>query len=135
VLLRLAVLTGNHEYRRRAQTVLELVREPLVRYPLGFARLLSALDFFLSAPKEIAIIGQPGAPDMEALVRVAFECYLPNKVVAGATPGDREAGTATPLLEQRIPVDGKATAYVCEHYTCLAPVTSPDELRQQLVEK
>jgi uncharacterized protein YyaL (SSP411 family) len=135
VLLRLATLTGKQEYRRQAQTVLELIREPLVRYPLGFARLLSALDFFLSAPKEVAIIGQPGAPDTEALIRVVFERFVPNKVLAGAAPDDHEATEATPLLEQRSPLDGKATAYVCEHYTCLAPVTNPDELRQQLLEK
>jgi uncharacterized protein len=37
-----------------------------------------------------------------------------------------------PLLQGRSPVDGRATAYVCEHFACKAPVTKADELEQLL---
>ena len=47
VLLRLSVLTDNDAYRAAAQGVLALLQEPMARYPLGFARSLSALDFLL----------------------------------------------------------------------------------------
>jgi uncharacterized protein YyaL (SSP411 family) len=125
VLLRLALLTGREDYRTAAQGVLELLSEPMARYPLGFARALNALDFFLGRPREIAIIGSVSTPDTQALLREVFEPFLPNKVVAG--------GTATiPLLEARDLRDGKATAYVCEQYVCQAPTTDPEELRRML---
>jgi uncharacterized protein YyaL (SSP411 family) len=125
VLLRLALLTGREDYRTAAQGVLELLSEPMARYPLGFARALNALDFFLGRPREIAIIGSVSRPDTQALLREVFEPFLPNKVVAG--------GTATiPLLEARDLRDGKATAYVCEQYVCQAPTTDPEELRRML---
>ncbi len=126
VLLRLALLTGNDEYERAARGVLELLREPMARYPLGFARSLSALDFLLGRPREVAIVGQPGAPDTEAMLRVVFEPFVPNKVVAG---GD----TAIPLLEGRSSRGTAATAYVCEHYVCQAPTTDPAELRRLML--
>jgi uncharacterized protein YyaL (SSP411 family) len=129
VLLRLSVLAGKPDYRRAAQSVLELLREPMLRYPLGFARSLSALDFFLSEPKEVAVVGAPHAPDTEALLRVVFGAYVPNKVVAGMAPDDKPA---LPLLEGREARAGHATAYVCAHYICQAPTTDPDELRAQL---
>jgi uncharacterized protein YyaL (SSP411 family) len=129
VLLRLSVLVGKPEYRRAAQTVLELVREPMARYPLGFARALSALDFFLSQPKEVAVVGTPAAPDTEALLRTVFSAYVPNKVVAGMAPGEQPR---LPLLEGRQARDGHATAYVCAHYVCQAPTSDPAELRAQL---
>jgi uncharacterized protein YyaL (SSP411 family) len=56
---------------------------------------------------------------------------LPNRVVAGAAPGQADA-ELIPLLAARGQVDGRATAYVCEHYTCQAPVTTPEDLRAQL---
>ena len=124
-LLRLAVLTARHEYQRAAQGVFELLREPMLRYPLGFARWLSALDFLLDKPKEIAIVGALEAPDTQALLRVVFERYLPNKVVAG---GDADI----PLLEGRSARNGQATAYVCEHYMCQAPTSDPAELERLL---
>jgi uncharacterized protein YyaL (SSP411 family) len=47
-------------------------------------------------------------------------------VLAGGTGGD------VPLLEGRDPVDGRAAAYVCEHFACSAPVTSADALESLL---
>jgi uncharacterized protein YyaL (SSP411 family) len=126
VLLRLALLTGRDDYERAARGVLELLRDSMARYPLGFARSLSALDFLLGRPKEVAVVGQPGAPDTESMLRVVFEPFVPNKVVAGGA-------AAVPLLEGRAPRSGQATAYVCEHYVCQAPTTDPDELRRLMV--
>ena len=62
-----------------------------------------------------------GAADTEAMLRVVFEPFVPNKVVAG---GDADI----PLLEGRHTRNGHATAYVCEHYVCQAPTTDPQEL-------
>jgi uncharacterized protein YyaL (SSP411 family) len=36
-----------------------------------------------------------------------------------------------PYLASMKPVDGKATAYVCENFTCQAPVNSAADLRAQ----
>ena len=36
------------------------------------------------------------------------------------------------LLADRALVDGKPTAYVCEHFACRRPVTSPEDLRAEL---
>jgi hypothetical protein len=39
-----------------------------------------------------------------------------------------------PLLADRAALDGKATAYVCEHFACQMPVTEPEELAAQLTD-
>ena len=46
----------------------------------------------------------------------------PHLVLAAGEPD------GVPLLAERPAVDGRATAYVCEHFSCRAPVTEPDEL-------
>ncbi|MBV9358818.1 MAG: thioredoxin domain-containing protein [Chloroflexi bacterium] len=132
VLLRLAMLTDNADYRALAERTLAPLAEPMQRYPLGFARALSAVDFLLSDPAEVAIVGPSDRADTRALLQATFAPFLPNKVVAGAVPDDGDAGRGVPLLAQRGLVDGRAAAYVCQHYVCQAPVTTAAALASLL---
>jgi len=131
LLLRLAVLTGNDRYRNLAVTVFQEVSDTARRYASGFGYLLSAIDFLLSTPKEVAIVGRDAA-DVQPLLEVVWRKYLPNKVVAPGIAGETEAENQLPLLQNRPLVNGQATAYVCEHYTCKQPVTDPASLAAQL---
>jgi uncharacterized protein YyaL (SSP411 family) len=133
VLLRLGLLTGTEEFERKALTIFRLLRDTLARYPSAFGRLLGALDFHLSSPREIVLIAESGAPDAQALRQEIWRRYLPNKVVAQSAESDASAAAAiVPLLRERAMIEGKATAYVCEHYTCQRPVTTAHELAAQL---
>jgi uncharacterized protein YyaL (SSP411 family) len=128
VLLRLATLMNNESYRNLAIAVLREVGSQIRRYPSGFGYALSAADFLLSTPKEVAIVGKDAA-DISPLLAETWRRYLPNKVVAPSFEGE---AAAISLLENRPLVNGLATAYVCEHYTCKQPVTAVGELREQL---
>ena len=135
VLLKLALLTENPDYERRAVAILRLMAASLRRYPTGFGRLLSALDFHLDSPKEIVLVGNPLAEETAALRNVIWSIYLPNKVVAPvARVGDRLA-ELSPLARDRTQHEGKPTAYVCEHFTCKNPTSDAHELRLQLVSR
>ena len=125
-LLRLATLTGKENYRNLSIAVLREIGETARRYPSGFGYALSAVDFLLSTPKEIAIVGKDRG-DIGPLLREAWKRYLPNKVVA---PGFGDENI--PLLENRPLQNGRATAYVCVHYACQQPVNQPEELGSQL---
>ena len=121
-LLRLAALTGEHAYEERGVSVLRLMHELSVKHPQAFGHLLQALDFHLARVKEVALVGDEIRP-LERVVRRAFRPHL---VLAG---GERNG---VPLLEGREPVDGRAAAYVCEQFSCRAPVTEPEELERLL---
>ncbi|HZP84680.1 MAG TPA: thioredoxin domain-containing protein, partial [Chthonomonadaceae bacterium] len=131
VLLKLAVLTGEDSYRQKAARVLRKLGPVLEKHPYGFARMLGALDFYLSTPKEIALVGDPAEEATKALLRAVYASYLPNKVVAlAARP---EAALANiPLLADRPMREGRPTAYVCENFACKEPVTTPERLTAQL---
>ncbi len=133
VLLRLSLLLDRDDYRARAEAVLDSLSGGMERLPGAFGRLLAALDFHLSRPREVVIVGDLSSPDTQALVDVVYARYLPNKVVAGRAPEDEEAAGFLPLLAERPTRDGRPTAYVCEGYACKNPTTDPEELAGQLV--
>ncbi len=121
-LLRLAALTGEHEYESRAVSVLRLLHEVAPRHPQAFAHLLQALDFHFSPVREVALVGE----DTRELERVVRSSFRPHLVLAGG------AADGVPLLEDREPVDGRPAAYVCERFACKAPVTEPEQLEALL---
>jgi hypothetical protein len=132
VLLRLALYFDAPDDRRRAERIFRANIRAVKRFPSAFGYMLGALDFYFGQPKEIAIIGKREAADTQSLVRTVFERFLPNKIVALKEPGDGQPGSLIPLLEHREMVDGKATAYVCQNFTCQTPVTEVEDLAQQL---
>jgi uncharacterized protein YyaL (SSP411 family) len=121
-LLRLAALTGEARYEEAAASHLRLVAPLLGPHPQAFAYALVALDLLVRPGREVALAGD----DVAALAAVVRERLRPGVVLAGP-PGD-----GVPLMEGRSAVDGRAAAYVCEHFACRLPVTDPQALRDAL---
>ena len=131
-LLRLAVVLGEERYEAVALKALRPMADLMQRYPSGFGRYLSALDFHLGPVAEVALVWPPGEErGVAPLLDTVFGRYQPNRVVVGAAEGAPGAG-GLPLLAERGTVNGRPTAYVCRHYVCQLPVTEPEALAGQL---
>jgi uncharacterized protein len=130
-LLRLAVITDNQSYRDLAVATLREVADQSRRYASGFGYALSAMDFLLSSPREIALVGSDTA-SLKAFIEVAWHKYLPNKVVAASQSEAIKDSDIPALLKDRPLVDGTTAAYVCQNYTCKAPVTDLRSFSLQL---
>jgi uncharacterized protein len=130
-LLRLAALTGEHEYERHAVGVLRLFCGAATRHPQALAHLLRAMDFHLSGAREVALVAPINGSPAESLVdlaEVVRSRFRPRVVLAGG-----EEGAERPeLMLHRHAVEGKPAAYVCENFACRAPVTAPAELARAL---
>ena len=131
LLLRLSVITGNEDYATKAIAPLRSLAELMGRAPAGTGRWIAALDFYVSAAKEVVVIGPQDDPATSDLLRIVNRRYLPNRVLVGSN-GEEAAASGVPLLEGRGLVDDKPTAYVCENYACQLPVTDPEALAGQL---
>ena len=125
-LLRLGVHTGDEALRRPAERTLAAARPAMARAPSAFASLLLAADLLEGPVLEIAIAGEPGRPDAEALLRVVRSRYLPRRVVAWGLDSD------LPLLRGKALLGGRAAAYLCREYACQAPTADPEELARLL---
>jgi uncharacterized protein YyaL (SSP411 family) len=124
-LLRLAALTGEATYEQAALGALRLAHTLATRHPSAFGHLLCAIDLYTAGVQEVALVG----PDQQALLEVVRASHRPHVVLAAAADS---TGTAVGLLAGRSALEGRASAYVCEHFACQAPVSDPDALRALL---
>ena len=127
-LLRLAALTGEHEYERRAVSALRLLQRVAATHPHAVAHLLRAADFHLAAVPEVALVSPPEGDGLGALAAVVRSSFHPNLVLAGGPEGSERPE----LMLERTAVGGRPAAYVCERFTCRRPVTEPDALAAEL---
>jgi uncharacterized protein YyaL (SSP411 family) len=123
-LLRLAHLTGKTEFRESAERAIEHFSQVLRSAPIGSPQLLLAFDFARSSPKQVILAGEKDDPRVGELAREFRSRFLPYRVVllADAATRDRLAASL-PVLREMAPIDGQATAYVCENFTCQLPAT------------
>jgi uncharacterized protein YyaL (SSP411 family) len=129
-LLRLHHLTGEGRYLERGEEILRLYQDEAARNPFGYATYLQALELYAEGPTEVIVVAdtaEAAAPLWDAAARV----YLPHRTLVAARPA--EAAPLAPAKE-RPAVDRKPTAYVCRHFTCSRPVTTPEELGRLLQE-
>jgi len=131
-LLRLAALTGESVYEERALGTIRVFAPAALQHPEAFGHLLQAIDFHLSPTREVALVapanGSDSSSGLEQLAGVVRSAHRPHVVLAGGTEGSERPE----LLRERPAVEGKPSAYVCEHFACRAPVTEPAELEAAL---
>jgi uncharacterized protein YyaL (SSP411 family) len=128
-LLTYAAHTGAESHRTAAERALGVVRTLGPRVPRFIGWGLAVAEALLDGPREVAVVGPaPGDEAARALHRTALLGTAPGAVVAYGTPGTEEF----PLLAGRALIGGEPTAYVCRHFTCDAPTTDADRLRDAL---
>ncbi|MEP6937739.1 MAG: thioredoxin domain-containing protein [Chthoniobacterales bacterium] len=130
-LLRLAQLRNDEAPADRARKTINAFTRQISHFASAMPQMLVALDFSLATPRQIVIAGNPAAPETRALLREVHRHFLPTKILilADAGEGQRYLGSKLEALCEMRPVNGKAAAYVCENFTCQAPVTEPAKLR------
>lgn len=129
-LLKFASFTDNGKNRDLAEQALALIGDSALRYPLGFARWLSAAENAQGNMKQVAVMGEAGEENFERMLKVIRAEYRPGVVVAASSyPPSKDAPA---LLNDRTLINGKASAYVCESFVCKRPTNESETLNTQL---
>jgi uncharacterized protein YyaL (SSP411 family) len=129
VLQRLALLTGEASYARRADAILRAISPALDRQPSAFGRMLAAADRRLGEPIDVVVAGRPD--DGRSLRQAAARPYVPDLVLTAVTDGDEHE--SWPLHAGKVARDGLATAYGCRGYACDEPTHDPARLAEQVL--
>jgi uncharacterized protein YyaL (SSP411 family) len=134
VLLKVAAMTADEDLIARIYRLTETMSRPMSEQPIGFGRWLAVADALVGPMKEIAIAGAASEPGVDAFAATVARRYEPNAVTGLADPSQPAVIERFPFLQFRPQRGGVATAYLCEHHTCMPPVTNPAALDNLLNE-
>jgi hypothetical protein len=118
----------------RARKTIDAFATALTHFASAMPQMLVAFDYSLSKPRQIVIAGRKDAPETKALLREVNRHFLPKTVVflADGAEGQKYLAERNEAIRAMSPIDGKSAAYVCENFTCKAPVTDPKALSELL---
>jgi uncharacterized protein YyaL (SSP411 family) len=133
---RLAILTGREDFREKADSTVRAFGawEHPERLAQTMPMLLAAADFLACPPVQLVILGDRGAADTQALLQAASRHFLPNLtiILLDGGPGDQAFLSRMPYLSGASRLEGRATAYLCEHGACQLPTAAPETLARSL---
>lgn len=133
-LVRLWHMTGSDDWYKKAEATFSSCKGPIINAPLMVPQMLCSLDFSRATAKQIVIAGDPNAEDTAALLKEVRSQFIPNRVLlyADGREGQDFLSSYRALIKDMKPIDGAATAYVCENFTCKLPTNKPEKLRDAL---
>jgi uncharacterized protein YyaL (SSP411 family) len=132
--LRLARLTGNEKLEKKAEQQLQYFSAVINESPAGYTYFLMAAMFALYPTKEIVVVGDKQREDTQKMVSVLHSEYLPMGVsLLYSGDDDDTLERLAPFVKGQRMVDGKATAYICQNFSCQNPVTDPQVFRERLL--
>ncbi len=133
VFARLFLLTGDSSWQDVADHLLHALSAEVSRYPAGYTQFLQSANWLLRPTREIVIVGSPGEASTETMLSVVRSANLQQTVVLFKPENSSEAIVSlVPFVQSMKTMHGRATAYVCQNFTCRAPLTDVAELQTVL---
>lgn len=134
-LLRLGHITGKTDFLKKAESITKAFSGLIEKYPPGHAYFMMVLEYALNPSYEVVVAGKIGARDTGAMLKALRRPFVPGKIVV-FLPADRTAAAEiiqlSPYTEFMVPIDGKATAYVCTNFVCQLPTTDVSQMLANL---
>ena len=129
-LQRLSQTFDDPKIAERAKKTIAAFATILSQFPSGMPQMLVAVENSLGKSRQIVIAGKKDSPETKALLKEVHRHFLPNTIVilADGDEGQKYLGKKNEAIRAMSLMDGKPAAYVCENFTCKAPVTEPKQL-------
>lgn len=135
-LLRLARMTGNTVLEKTAADIASRFAKDVNSIPSAFSWLISAYMFASTSGHEVVLAGNRNTKNAETMLRTIRTHYLPHTVILwrDQVTADELAKIA-PYTKAQKAINGKTTAYICEHFQCNQPTTDPEQALTLLIQR
>ncbi len=136
-LLKLAQLTGNQDYEKKADHISRVFAENVRKSPVAHTFLLTAVDYAVGPTYSLVIAGDTGKEDTNDMLSEIKKHFLPNKslIFRPTEKTSPEIDEFSNFVQYFDKFDGKATAYVCINKTCKTPTNDVNKALEYLSSK
>ncbi|OVA15015.1 protein of unknown function DUF255 [Macleaya cordata] len=133
----------SENYQRNAEHLLAVFESKLKDMAMAVPLMCCAADM-LSVPsrKQVVLVGPKPNVEFNNMISAAHASYYPNKTVIHVDPSNNEDMEFWERNNENIaqmakgsPAADKVVAFVCQNFTCSAPVTDPESLKALLDQK
>jgi len=134
--LRLSQMLGDQRYEDVARKSLARFGQDIVAGEDALAQLLVALDFSLSKPKQVVIVGSRDDEAVKKMLSEVHSRFMPRKVLllVDGGAGQRFLASRVPFFGSLVKLEDRATVYVCEDHACKLPASDVAMLHALLEE-
>lgn len=130
--LRLARLTGHRDLEELAQKLFHAFSSSLSQVPMGHAALLAAWTYSRAKGKEVVLAGRDDTAGMLEMLEALRGAFLPFTSVLRIGSEYPEMDEIAPFTRDYPKDVQTATAYICENFSCRAPLLDPALFREAL---
>lgn len=126
-LLRLSIVTGNHELEEKADILSRVFADKVKLNPLVYTQFLVAVNFAIGPTYSLVIAGNSDAEYTKKLISTISNEYIPNKVFILRKMEQKvpEIDNYSNFVEFFYDIESRPTAYVCINKTCKSPTSDP----------
>ncbi|HHV17042.1 MAG TPA: thioredoxin domain-containing protein [Gelria sp.] len=127
--LRLGRLTGDYLLEEKADQTFRAFAAKINRHPTAYTFFLTAVLFYKQPGREIVIVGKKEEKDVEAIMAAINDRFLPDTLLVFKDPREEILDEVVPFIKDMTMVGNKATAYICENFSCQQPITDIETLK------
>ncbi|SDC36738.1 MULTISPECIES: thioredoxin domain-containing protein [unclassified Candidatus Frackibacter] len=131
--LRLSKLMGKEELMEKAEEQFKFFGGQIKKNPTAYTYFLSALLFMQSKGKEVVIVGEEDQVNTKKMLTTIKKKFSPFTVTLLNNKVEKdELANLAPFVSDQKQIKGKPTAYICEDFTCQAPITDLQKFTKRL---
>ena len=136
-LLQVGMLTGNDKWISMGKETIESFSSIINKFPDALPQMLCAINLTREKPRQMVIAGLPGRGDTIRMMNAVLSTYAPEMIVllADGSKNQKILEKYLPVIQSMEMINKKATAYVCQDFTCQIPVNDVDALLSQIGKK
>ena len=124
--MRLSRLTGRNDLEDKANGIIKAFSDEIEGYPIAYAYALMAILFGRAEGQEIVITAE-SLNEAKLFINILNKDFRPFTTSLLVSGEGKELIEIAPFTDTYTTINGRVAAYVCENFSCKAPVTEIEE--------